>query len=178
MSDISRLRIDMPEQSMPVAIKAMVSRAKGRDIQRRFLRGPVPLDWLQQSALLPGRAVHLGIALWFLDGFRQTGTIKAEPKLLREFGMDRHASYRALNRLEKAGLISVERKKGAAPMVTLLVRQNCLESAVADSLPEKFGALQDALGIKSNRVKNRRSKQQENEAAGEFAPQAHLVEQT
>jgi hypothetical protein len=37
------------------------------------------------------------------------------------FGLDRNAKYRALAWLEKAGLISVVRKAGRAPLVTILV---------------------------------------------------------
>jgi hypothetical protein len=36
------------------------------------------------------------------------------------FGLDRNAKYRALAWLEEAGLISVERKAGHAPLVTIL----------------------------------------------------------
>lgn len=36
------------------------------------------------------------------------------------FGIDRNAKYRALVWLEDAGLVSVERKLGRSPMVTLL----------------------------------------------------------
>jgi hypothetical protein len=121
MGDISRLRIDMPEAVVALTTAAPMMTTRTRRVQGRFLRGPVPLDWLQRAALLPGRAVHLGLALWFLDGFQQTGTVKVEPGVVRGFGLDRHASYRALRALEKAGLVSVERRKGAAPVVTLLV---------------------------------------------------------
>jgi hypothetical protein len=36
------------------------------------------------------------------------------------FGLDRNAKYRALTWLEDAGLVSVERKLGRAPVVTIL----------------------------------------------------------
>lgn len=121
MSNISTLRIDLPEAPIGIALQGRVGIPRGRRVPGKFLRGPIPLDWLQRAALLSGRALHLGVALWFLDGFQQTGTVQARPSVLRDFGLDRHASYRAMNQLEKEGLVSVERKKGAAPMVTLLV---------------------------------------------------------
>jgi hypothetical protein len=36
------------------------------------------------------------------------------------FGLDRNAKYRALAWLERAGLVTVERKLGRAPVVTIL----------------------------------------------------------
>jgi hypothetical protein len=120
MSNISSLRIDHPEATITTAIQQAVDSSRGRNITGRFLRGPIPLDWLQQAARLPGRALHLGIALWYLDGFQQTRTVQAKPSVIRDFGLDRYASYRALHQLEEVGLVSVVRKKGAAPMVTLL----------------------------------------------------------
>lgn len=120
MSDIASLSLDMPEVMMAIATQGPVGVTRGRSIQGRFLRGPVPMDWLKQAAKLPGRALHAGVALWFLDGFQQTGTVQARPSVLRDLGLDRHASYRALRELEKAGLVSVVRKRGAAAMVTLL----------------------------------------------------------
>src|SRR5581483_3598380 len=35
--------------------------AKGEE----YLGGPIPLSWLGRAAVLPGKALHLGIALWF-----------------------------------------------------------------------------------------------------------------
>jgi hypothetical protein len=120
MSDLARLAMDMPEVLSTQVGQQATERPSSTHVQGRFLRGPVPLDWLLQAANLPGRALHVGVALWHLDGFRQTRTVQLKPSVIREFGMDRHASYRALIELETAGLVSVIHKRGAAPMVTLL----------------------------------------------------------
>lgn len=119
MSDLSALQMIIPEEI--IALTTQDAAGVPRNIRGRFLRGPVPLDWLEQAAKLPGRALHAGVALWFLNGFQQAGTVKARPSVFRDFGLDRHASYRALHQLEKAGLVCLVRKKGAAPLVTLLV---------------------------------------------------------
>jgi hypothetical protein len=37
------------------------------------------------------------------------------------FGLDRHSKYRGLAWLEKSGLVTVKRKLGQSPMVTILV---------------------------------------------------------
>jgi hypothetical protein len=85
-----------------------------------FLRGPVPLLWLQHAARLPGKALQVGIALWFRRGIEGNVSIKLSNALLRVFGVDRHAKGRALRQLESHGLIAVSRKPGSSPAVTIL----------------------------------------------------------
>ena len=49
-----------------------------------FLRGPIPLDWLGSAATLPGKTLHIGIALWWLHGMA-----KGKPfKLTQKAGVD------------------------------------------------------------------------------------------
>ena len=70
---------------------------------------------------LVGSGFKVAIALWFLSGLnRQARTVKLSGKVLREMGVGRHAGYRGLDSLEKAGLVSVERRPGQSPLVTLL----------------------------------------------------------
>jgi DNA-binding MarR family transcriptional regulator len=84
------------------------------------LRGPIPWPWLTAAGCLPGKALHVAIVLWHIVGLRKSRTVKWQPSKAKPFGMDRHTLYRALNQLEKAGLISVKRLKGRSPIVTLL----------------------------------------------------------
>jgi len=86
----------------------------------KFLKGPIPLAWLSRAAALPGRALQVGLAIWFLAGLKKTRTVTLTNAVLKDFGVDRHAKYRGLAVLEGAGLIAVERQPGHAPRVTLL----------------------------------------------------------
>ncbi len=86
----------------------------------KFLKGPVPLFWLMAAAQLPGKALAVGIALWFRCGLERSNQVRLPTTLLNLFGIDRHAKARALDSLEKASLIAVERRKGKNPIVTLL----------------------------------------------------------
>jgi DNA-binding transcriptional ArsR family regulator len=90
----------------------------------KFLKGPVPLTWLARAGQLPGKVVQVGIGLWFLAGLKHTRTVSLSSALLRSFGVDRSAKRRALGWLEQAGLISVERRPGRNPRVTLLDASN------------------------------------------------------
>ena len=89
----------------------------------RFLRGPIPMAWLLRASKIAGRGkgLHVAIALWYLSGLnRQASTVKLSGTVLREFGVDRHAGYRGLEKLEKAGLVSVIRHRGRSPLVSIL----------------------------------------------------------
>ena len=86
----------------------------------QFLKGPVPLPWLQRAAKLPGRTLDLSIALWYRIGVEKTLTVTLTSALLKEFGVDASAKARALVQLEQAGLVRVQRKARRNPIVTVL----------------------------------------------------------
>lgn len=86
----------------------------------RFLKGPVPLPWLEMAARLPGKSLHAGIALWYAAGLLRSSAVPLSNVSAVRFGLDRHAKHRALAWLEGASLIRVERKPGRAPVVTIL----------------------------------------------------------
>ena len=86
----------------------------------KFLKGPVPLRWLTLAARLPGRSLHIGVVLWFLAGLQRDSRVALSSNLLAEFGVDRHAKYRALIWLEGDGLVTVKRHGGRNPVVTIL----------------------------------------------------------
>lgn len=84
-----------------------------------FIKGPLPLDWMQQAARLPGKTLQVSLALWYLSGLHKSSTVKLASKHLNAMGVSRDAKYEALARLQAAGLVSVDQKPGQAPIVTL-----------------------------------------------------------
>ena len=83
--------------------------------------GPVPGDWLKKAASLKGKAFHLGIFLWLFAGMKRTAKVKLSLRWLEEeAGINRITAWRGLATLEAAGLVSVERRPGSKPMVTIL----------------------------------------------------------
>lgn len=90
--------------------------------QKPFLRGPIPLQWLQRAAELPGKSpFQLGIALWYQAGLeRSRSDLRLTRKLLSVFGLKRRTAYNALTRLESAGLVLVERPPGSCRVVNIL----------------------------------------------------------
>lgn len=87
----------------------------------RFIKGPIPLDWIGRAACLPGKTLHVALALQYLAGLQKTQTVKLGAKALSVLGVARDAKYDALNRLQDAGLIAVQRARGRTSVVTLLI---------------------------------------------------------
>ncbi len=77
-------------------------------------------DWIQAAAKLPGKSLHVGVALWFSRKCGQSYGIELGNCILLSFGVDRNSKYRALKWLENANLISVERRTGFSPLVMIL----------------------------------------------------------
>lgn len=88
-----------------------------------FLRGPIPMSWLCAASIASGHGSGFNVAMviWYLSGLNhQARTVKLRGSALRKMGIKRHASYRGLQALESAGLVSVERHPGRSPVVTIL----------------------------------------------------------
>lgn len=87
------------------------------------------MDWLSKAAQLPGKSLHVGVALWFMGEILKSAVVPLSNLAGLRFGLDRNSKYRALVWLERANLIAVERRTGRAPVVTILeAREEFLES--------------------------------------------------
>jgi hypothetical protein len=114
-SDLERFRLQL------VSHTALPARTCPSPYQGRFVRGPLPLIWLQEASKCPGKGLHVSIALWYLAGLtRSLDRLKCSYSLLRDFGVNRHSAYRALRQLESANLVSIIRGHGRCPRVSLL----------------------------------------------------------
>lgn len=92
-----------------------------RHVEGAFLKGPIPLAWLSRAAALPGKTLHVGLALWYLAGLKGSMSVKLGSGALATLGVARDAKYDALERLRLSGLISLRQEPGQAPCVTLLL---------------------------------------------------------
>jgi len=82
----------------------------------------IPLGWLACASKAPGSnfCLHVAVLLHYAAGVTRRQTVTLSSKLLAEFGVDRHSSYRALQALEVAALVRVQRRKGKKPLVTIV----------------------------------------------------------
>lgn len=115
--DIDQIRLqaaNAPPQNEADAAPLSVSRAEP------FLKGPIPWDWIARASELPGQALAVGLCIWFRSGIEKSATVRLGRKWPSELGVERDAARRGLRRLELAGLVSVSRRVGCAPLVTII----------------------------------------------------------
>jgi hypothetical protein len=117
LDHVGECRVNLP--SIPSISKSEIAFPPKRKY-KKFLRGPIPLIWLSMAAQLSGKALNLGIALWYLAGLTKSFTVKPTRATLTLFGMSRWSVSRNLRLLESAGLVTVERHNGKAPLVTIV----------------------------------------------------------
>jgi hypothetical protein len=113
-----RLAWESSQHVIPLPTKRVKARSH---VEQCFLKGPIPWAWLQRATPLPGKALAVGLVLWFLKGLRRQNTVRLEPSKVRSLGLSRRQCYRGLEALEQAGLVAVQRQLGSAPTVTILV---------------------------------------------------------
>jgi hypothetical protein len=90
-------------------------------LKDKFIKGPVSVVWLIQASKLGVTPLLLGLVLWYLSGLRKAHTVQVSNVTCREWGIEPDAKRRALLKLEKAGLVAVDRCKKKSPKVTLVV---------------------------------------------------------
>ena len=83
-----------------------------------YLKGPIPLDWLSTAARLPGKSLHVGIALWFMGGFRSPASSRSQQQACASAStaMQSIADWRGSKRQDWSPFT---RKLGRAPVVTI-----------------------------------------------------------
>jgi hypothetical protein len=87
----------------------------------KFLKGPVSLPWITSASKISSSALSVGVLLWYWYGLSGAPIIKLTTKKLKEFWISKRTAYRALQRMENAGLVLVDRKYGRAPLVRILM---------------------------------------------------------
>lgn len=85
----------------------------------RYVKGPVPWEWICRASKLKGSALAVGIALFHLAGIQGPQDILLGKKLAEELGMHWDTAKRGLKKLEKAGLVTVNVRSGSCPRVTI-----------------------------------------------------------
>lgn len=104
------------------------------------LTGPtVSLDQLlnaiQVAAELPGKGPlsTFAMLLTLCERFQRSDHLMLAQKTLRESKLTRATVYRSLELLEQAGLVTIKRQKGLAPMVTLILQPNTAADAASEA---------------------------------------------
>jgi hypothetical protein len=118
--DPSCLRLD---EAGVTALKPRTCRSRrASPIRDKVIAGPIDVSWVCRASRLGVKALFVGLALWHLKGLRRDDSFLVSNLVLREWGIQPDAKARALRKLEKAGLIAVERRAKCSPLVTLVVQ--------------------------------------------------------
>ena len=110
---------DIPEQRV-VWKDGKAQRAPVTTRGGRFVKGPIPFDWITTAFQLPGKAGAVGIACWYLAGLTKNLKIRLSNKIAEQFGVSKDSKARALKVLTQAGLIRVNQAPGRAVLVEIL----------------------------------------------------------
>jgi hypothetical protein len=131
-----------PPQALALGTVARVARkvAAPRPHYDRFLAGPVPWAWVEAAAKLPGKALHVGLALWRLRGITKAWTVKLNLSAI-DLVPDRSTASRALSALERAGLVVVDRSDGRASVVTIVDAEAVVEAVNPPGNSARAGTL-------------------------------------
>jgi len=97
----------------------------------KFIAGPVDVSWVCRASRLGVKALLVGLALWHLRGLRSSNSFTVSNLMLQEWGIQPDAKARALRALEKAGLITIDRRGKRSPRVTLIVGNTSNDGTVA-----------------------------------------------
>ena len=100
--------------------------------QGEFIMGPIDVAWVRQAAQLGVTTLLVGLALWYLKGLRNANTFIVSNLMVGEWNIQPDAKSRALRKLEKAGLISIERRGKRSPLVSLVVNVNVTGKTPSD----------------------------------------------
>ncbi len=98
--------------------------AKGSCASPSYYLRPVQLEpqmlaWLWSAAKLPGRTLHVAMTLAVTEALTNRGQHELANLERAEIGLDRCSKYRALTHLERSGLVSVTRRIGRSPLVSI-----------------------------------------------------------
>ena len=119
-----------------LAQHGVASLQRGRQpspIRDKFIAGPIAVSWVCQASHLGVTALLVGLALWHLKGLRRTNSFIISNLMLAEWGVQPDAKSRALRKLEKAGLVSIERRGKRSPLVSLVLNVNVAADTPVDT---------------------------------------------
>lgn len=112
--------LSLPKRAIKNSDKPTCPRIPRHQGNEKFLKGPIPLNWISKAIQLSGSVWPVSTAIWYLVGLTHSPTVKLTQATLNLFGISRYSKYRALDELETAGLICVISKRGKNPLITVL----------------------------------------------------------
>ena len=111
---------DFRAPTSPVSVSKKPTSPPRRKPAGWFIKGPIPGEWISLASKLPGRSLHVALALRYLSGLQKTHRVKFTGQTRDQFGIPPDAARRGLQALERGGLVAVKGGSGRSPIVTIL----------------------------------------------------------
>ncbi|MCR9296906.1 MAG: hypothetical protein NXI32_29705 [bacterium] len=92
----------------------------------RFIRGPIPMEWLKRIVGCGRRAEAVALLLWYAAGYQRRNPVKLTPQILSELSVKPRAARAILQKMADRGLVHVEFHWGRSPVVTLVSPASCV----------------------------------------------------
>ena len=86
-----------------------------------FLKGPIPISWLNRAARLPGKSINVALAIFWMVGMCKTYQITLSKIALKNFHISADAALDALRRMEEAGLIKLQKSPGKRHLIKVIL---------------------------------------------------------
>ena len=90
------------------------------ELVRGPLHGPILWSWWLPACRLPGKSLQVGAVCWLLAGWSRSAEFELALNSRSEFGLSRFSASRGFDTLERARLVSMVRRPGQSPVVTIL----------------------------------------------------------
>ena len=97
---------------------------------KEFIRGPLPLKWFQKASAISATAGVIGIIIWREAYWRKlwghnsqrmtSWPMKVTTQNCIKWGVCGNSKNTALRKMEKAGLIRLDTKRGRSPIVRII----------------------------------------------------------
>ena len=114
---------------MPLDSSMLKRTSKSRQY-REYIRGPLPLKWFQRVSNISRTAGVVGLIIWRIayerklwghgSQNRTSGHIKVTNQTCKKWGICGNSKNTALRKMEKAGLIRLDTKRGRSPIVQII----------------------------------------------------------
>jgi hypothetical protein len=110
----------LPTDESTQVFGEVVQPCRKRKVRGKHLQGPVPWDWLLLASRLPGKALAVGLILWFWANALKKKVVRYRPAQVRALGVHPCTARRGLQALADAGLVSIHYPPGRCLEVTIL----------------------------------------------------------
>lgn len=119
-----------PATSAPFAKNGLLPRPQKGE---KFIAANVPWSWFAIAAGLPGKALAIGMLVWWLVTVNKQPVVAFSYKRAECTGLSHESIRQSIRKLELAGLISVQRAPGRSPRIRVLPAPMTVESVVVES---------------------------------------------